>query len=1008
MQKMLLNKGFIFIIIILFIGASITPNMLTGDVMASPDTIYVPEECPTIEKAVDNTNAGNTVDVGDIIFSENINVYDGVTIQSEICQNSTIFKAVDSNDNDLKICADSNGYSTKHLFSVDSSDIKGHLIIESHHFIKPSNIGINWWNSNWDYRKLITVNHSLVDCDLSDFPILVDITDSDLASKAQDDGDDICFILWSDNSTKLNHEIELFNGTSGELVSWVNITSLSGSTETKIWMYYGNDICGSQENITGTWDSNFTLVVHFSDPGINVVDSINGYSFLPNGDPVQTEGLVGYEYDLDGINDCFTSSSDMFTFGNSSDCNWSGFMGILDVQCIGTQRGIVGRRYNSANYWIISHLSSGANFYTEETIHGDYIDDWSVYKSISENTTFMLTYHMDRLDPAETETWYYINKDNPVEGTYDAMTWQDIDFNLDVSSSETVYLGSGYNWENQKYWNGTIDEYRFWKGEKSRGYINTTYNTIFSQSDFISIGSEQTEGGGPPVANDDYYTIEEDKILTVPAPGILENDTDPDNDSLIATLVTDVIHGILNLNSDGAFDYTPDEEYFGLDSFTYRAFDGLEYSNEATVYLTVTAVNDPPNTPSNPNPPDGATDVSTHIILSWIGGDPEGDNVTYDVYFGDSSPPSKVAGNQTATTYDPPGELQNDTTFYWQIIAWDEYGASATGPIWSFTTEAQTNQPPYEPSNPVPNNGATDVSIYTDLSWSGGDPDGDNVTYDVYFGTNSPPPKVSDKQSSTSYNPNTLEFNTTYYWQIVAWDEYGLSTIGPVWSFTTGYNNPPNEPSNPIPANGAANVAIDSNLKWTGGDPDGDTVTYDIYFGTATPPPLKQENHTSTIYDPGTMSYSTTYYWQIIAYDEFEVKTEGIIWYFTTEEQTNREPIRPVIDGVHGIHVPEHDYDYDIVTTDPDNDDVFYYIDWGDGTFEDWDGPYLSGVNITKTHSWPKVTKLYEIKAKAKDIYGDESDWGSMYVFVLNSRNAAGSILVRLITRILERFPIFV
>ena len=108
--------------------------------------------------------------------------------------------------------------------------------------------GSTWWNSNWNYRKLITVNSSQVDDDFINFPMLVNITDADLRDDAQDDGDDIAFVLYSDNTTQLNHEIELFNDTTGELITWVNITSLSKSSDTKIWMYYNNSACSSQEN----------------------------------------------------------------------------------------------------------------------------------------------------------------------------------------------------------------------------------------------------------------------------------------------------------------------------------------------------------------------------------------------------------------------------------------------------------------------------------------------------------------------------------------------------------------------------------------------------------------------------------------------------------------------------------------------------------------------------------------------------------------------------------------
>ena len=95
------------------------------------------------------------------------------------------------------------------------------------------------------------------------------------------------------------------------------------------------------------------------------------------------------------------------------------------------------------------------------------------------------------------------------------------------------------------------------------------------------------------------------------------------------------------------------------------------------------------------------------------------------------------------------------------------------------------NHPPDEPSDPLPLDGATNININVNVSWSGGDPDGDPVTYDVYFGTTNPPSKVVSNQSSTTFNPETLEYNMTYYWQIIAWDNHSASTSGPLWHFTT-------------------------------------------------------------------------------------------------------------------------------------------------------------------------------------------------------------------------------
>src|SRR4051812_27511939 len=77
-----------------------------------------------------------------------------------------------------------------------------------------------------------------------------------------------------------------------------------------------------------------------------------------------------------------------------------------------------------------------------------------------------------------------------------------------------------------------------------------------------------------PTANDDSYSTDEDTALTVPADGVLGNDTDPDGDALSAVLVDGPAHAsAFTLNADGSFTYTPAPNYNGGDSFTYKAND---------------------------------------------------------------------------------------------------------------------------------------------------------------------------------------------------------------------------------------------------------------------------------------------------------------------------------------------------------------------------------------------------------------------------------------------------
>jgi hypothetical protein len=94
----------------------------------------------------------------------------------------------------------------------------------------------------------------------------------------------------------------------------------------------------------------------------------------------------------------------------------------------------------------------------------------------------------------------------------------------------------------------------------------------------------------PPIAVDDAYRIEKYQILKIPPFGVLSNDYDPDGDALTSELSSLPKHGELTFHSDGSFTYIPEENFDGIDSFTYYAFDGKDKSNTATVYITVAYV----------------------------------------------------------------------------------------------------------------------------------------------------------------------------------------------------------------------------------------------------------------------------------------------------------------------------------------------------------------------------------------------------------------------------------
>jgi large repetitive protein len=101
-----------------------------------------------------------------------------------------------------------------------------------------------------------------------------------------------------------------------------------------------------------------------------------------------------------------------------------------------------------------------------------------------------------------------------------------------------------------------------------------------------------------PVAVANSYTMAEDTVLTVPAPGLLNGDSDVDGDELTVDGGTDPAHGSLAPNPDGSFVYTPAADFNGTDTFTYEISDGAETSAPATVTITVTPVAEPVTAPT--------------------------------------------------------------------------------------------------------------------------------------------------------------------------------------------------------------------------------------------------------------------------------------------------------------------------------------------------------------------------------------------------------------------------
>jgi hypothetical protein len=125
--------------------------------------------------------------------------------------------------------------------------------------------------------------------------------------------------------------------------------------------------------------------------------------------------------------------------------------------------------------------------------------------------------------------------------------------------------------------------------------------------------------------------------------------------------------------------------------------------------------------------------------------------------------------------------------------------------------------------------------------------------------------------------------------------------------------------------------------------------------------------------------YEATLYAQDTAWDEF-LKT-------FLELDENTAPNVPAIDGdARGEAGME--YSYTVSANDPEGDDLYYYIDWGDGNTSGWIGPYAPGEDVTRTHTWT-AQSTYTIRAKARDAIDSESGWGTLEVSMPKTKNVA-------------------
>jgi len=124
------------------------------------------------------------------------------------------------------------------------------------------------------------------------------------------------------------------------------------------------------------------------------------------------------------------------------------------------------------------------------------------------------------------------------------------------------------------------------------------------------------------------------------------------------------------------------------------------------------------------------------------------------------------------------------------------------------------------------------------------------------------------------------------------------------------------------------------------------------------------------------------------------------VWIQESNNPVNQPTITGPISGKASTR-----YEYTFVATDPDENDVYYYIEWGDDNVEEWIGPYASGEKVAIKHRWAE-RGTYTIKAKSKDVFDEESDWGHLEVSMPRNKQSINTLILRFLEKRSHTFPI--
>jgi hypothetical protein len=331
----------------------------------------------------------------------------------------------------------------------------------------------------FDYQKDISIDHTQVVSDLSNFPVLIDITDSDLQSNVLSNGNDIIFSV---DGTPVCHEIELFEQSTGHLVAWVKVPYLSSSVDTVITMHYG---CENAPPVLGSrvW-SDYSTVQHLSqDPtGVNYDSTSNnhdGTSYGGLGTSDLVTGQIGNAIDFDG-------SDDVISIGQIDTDEWTQFtMSAWFYRTVDKDARVFSKSTTTTSTQHIMTLRLDPTNHVTTRLWADPQSAGVSYSSAATASNFTWHYVSWSWDPSRTghEVLAYLDGTLIIDRSYTGTSIYDSDAMFVIGNNDLL---------NSRYWAGIIDEARLTTLVRSEAWIDTEYSNQLNPSSFYTVGSSRT------------------------------------------------------------------------------------------------------------------------------------------------------------------------------------------------------------------------------------------------------------------------------------------------------------------------------------------------------------------------------------------------------------------------------------------------------------------------------------------------------------------------------------